>query len=107
MCRGIQIPSLDKESWRLRQEEETSTEDERPKHLNRNGDAIGAGVVTVLSAIVDAGRKQNPNGDAELVTRHDCTPDLLWSDLRHVQDYDGGHESDAKPSNQATCHYET
>jgi len=42
-----------------------------------------------------------------LVSGHESSTNLLWRDLRHVQDDDGGDESNTKTSNETTGYEET
>ncbi|KFZ08750.1 hypothetical protein V501_05831 [Pseudogymnoascus sp. VKM F-4519 (FW-2642)] len=100
---GVFEPALlDVETGRLGQEEETGREDDGPQELHGNGDAVGSGVVAVLCGVDDTVGEEDTNGDAELVAGHEGTADLLGGDLRHVQDDDGGDESDTGTGDQAT-----
>ena len=91
---------LDVETGRLGQEEEASREDDGPQELHGDGDTVRSSVITVLGGVDNAVGEENTDGDAELVTRHEGTANLLRSDLGHVQNDDGGDESDTKTGNQ-------
>jgi hypothetical protein len=99
---SLKVALLDIETRRLRQEEETNGKDDSPQHLDGNGDSVRASIHSVLGAIVDTGSKQQPDCDAELVARYYRTTNLLGSDLGHVENNDGGDETDTKTSNQST-----
>lgn len=99
---SLKVALLDVETRRLRQEEETTRKDKSPKHLDSNRDSVGASIRSVLGAIVDAGSKQQADGDAELVARYYRATNLLGSNLGHVENNDGGDETDTKSSNQST-----
>jgi len=60
-----------------------------------------------LGAIVDACSEQETDCDAELVSGHEGSTNLFWRDLGHVQDDDGGDESNAKPGDETTGYEET
>ena len=85
----IELPTLDVPARRLRQEGNTTAEDQSPEHLKANGDTVRSGVPTVLSAVVNASCKEQANGDGELVARDNGTANLAGGALRHVQDNDG------------------
>lgn len=67
---------LDKVSGRVREEQETTTEDDSPGELDGDGDAVGAGAVEVLGSVDNAGGEQQTDGDAELVTSDESTANL-------------------------------
>lgn len=99
---ALELALLDEETGRLRQEEETSREDDGPQELHGDGDTVGSGIITVLGGVDHAVGEQDTDGDAELVTGHEGTADLLGRDLGHVQNDDGRDESDTETGNQAT-----
>ncbi|KFZ18290.1 hypothetical protein V502_04170 [Pseudogymnoascus sp. VKM F-4520 (FW-2644)] len=105
-CEGLggalELALLDEETGRLGQEEETSREDDGPQELHGDGDTVGSGIIAALGGVDDAVGEEDTDGDAELVTGHEGTADLLGRDLGHVQDDDGGDESDTETGDQAT-----
>ena len=96
----LELALLDEETGGLWQEEETGREDDGPQELDGDGDTVGSGIIALLGGVDDAVGKQDTNGDAELVTGHESTADLLGRDLGHVQNDDGGDETDTETSNQ-------
>lgn len=103
----VEVAALDKIPWRLGEEEETGPEDQSPQQLNGDGNAVGAGVVAVLGAIVDTRGEKDADGDAELVSRHDRATNLPRRNLGHVQDDNGRHETDTEPGHETAGHEET
>ena len=103
----LEIALLDMVTRRFGEEEETKREDDGPEHLKGYGDTIRAGICSVLGAIIDGRREKDTKSDAELVTGDDGSSNLLWCDFRHIQNNDGGDETDTKPSNQATSYEKT
>ena len=99
---SLKVALLDVVTRRLRQEEETTRKDHSPKHLEGNWDSVRASIHSVLGAIVDAGSKQEADGDAELVARYYRTTNLLGSNLGHVENNNGRDETDTKTSDQST-----
>lgn len=100
---GLVLLALaDEETGGLGEEQQAGTQDQGPQHLEGDGDAVGAGVGAVLGAVVDAGGQKQTDRDAELVARDNGTADLAGSDLRHVQDDDGGDEADTESCDQTT-----
>lgn len=97
---SLELALLDEETGGLWQEEETSREDDGPQELHSDGDTVRSSVITVLGGVDNAVGQQNTDGDAELVTGHEGTADLLGRDLGHVQNDDGGDETDTETSNQ-------
>jgi len=97
----------DVETRGFRKDEKTNSEDNSPKHLESDGNAVGARVGTVLSAIVNTRGKHETDSDAELVTGHDSTTNLARSNLGHVHDDNSRHESDTESSNQTASDQET
>lgn len=68
----------------LGEEEQANGQDDGPKHLQTNRDSVGAAVLAILGTIVDGRGKEETDGDAELVSRHDRATDFAGSNLRHV-----------------------
>ncbi|KFZ02513.1 hypothetical protein V500_00150 [Pseudogymnoascus sp. VKM F-4518 (FW-2643)] len=105
-CEGLggalELALLDEETGRLGQEEETSREDDGPQELHGDGDTVGSGIIAALGGVDNAVGEEDTDGDAELVTGHEGTADLLGRDLGHVQNDDGGDESDTETGDQAT-----
>lgn len=104
---SLLVVLADEETGGLGEEEETGSEDESPEHLQSNGDTVGARVGAVLGAIVHARGQHETDGDAELVARDDSTANLAGSNLGHVQNDDGGDETDTESSNQTASNEET
>lgn len=65
-CRLMLAP-LDQKPRRLGQDEHADNEDDGPGKLDGNGDAVAAGVVAILSRVVDNGGQQKTNSDGQLV----------------------------------------
>lgn len=103
----VLLALADEETRGLGEEEETSSEDQSPEQLESDGDAVGTRVGAVLGTVVDAGSQHESDGDAELVAGDDGTANLAGSDLRHVQDDDGGDEADTETSNETTGNEQT
>lgn len=103
----VKITPSNEETRRFGQEEQATSQNERPKHLEADGDAVGAAVFSVLGSIVDAGRQEEADADAELVSRNDSAADLAGSNLGHVQNDDGGDETDTEASDQSSSHNKT
>jgi hypothetical protein len=76
--------------------------DLRPEELDTDGDSVGSGIGSVLGGVDDTGCEEETDGDAELVAGDDGTSDLSGGDFRHVQDDDGGNESDTETRDQST-----
>jgi hypothetical protein len=93
--------ALDVEARGVGQEEEADGEDEGPRKLDGDGDAVRAGVGAVLGGIGDARRQKKADGDAELVAGDESATDLARGDFGHVEDDDGRDEADAEAGNQA------
>lgn len=64
-------------------------------------------VGAILDSVVDASTEEKTNGNAELVARNEGTTDLARADLGHVQDDDGGDETNTETSNETTSDNET
>lgn len=109
-CEGLggelELALLDEETGRLGQEEETSREDDGPQELHGDGDTVRSGIIAVLGGVDNAVGEEDTDGDAELVTGHEGTADLLGRDLGHVQNDDGGDESDTETGDQATHNHD-
>jgi len=80
----LEVALLNVVTRRLGEEEETTSKNKSPEHLDGNWDSVRASVHSVLGGIVDARSKQDTDGDAELVTRYNGTTNLLGRDLGHV-----------------------
>ena len=100
--RLLNTASLDEETRGVWEEEQTTTKDQAPGELDADRNAVGAGVCAVLDGVVDDGSQHDTNGDAELIAGDESAADFAWADLRHVQDDNGGLETDAKTSDQTT-----
>lgn len=98
--RRLDLAPLDKVSRTLRKEEQASSQNEPPKHLNSHWNAVRSRISTVLSPISDAGSQHDADSNAELVSRDDAATDFLWCNLAHVQDNDGRDETDAETSDE-------
>lgn len=73
---GLDISALNKVAGGVGQEEETGGEDDGPEELDRNGDAIGAGILATLAGVDHAGGKHDSDGNAELVAGDKGTANL-------------------------------
>lgn len=107
LASSLLVVLADEETGGLGQEEETSSENQSPEHLQSNGNTVGAGVSAVLGSVVNARGQHETDGDAELVAGDDGTTDLAGSNLGHVQNDDGGNETDTESSNQTTSNEKT
>lgn len=104
---GLLLLALaDEVTRRLGQEEQTEAQNESPEHLEPNGDAVGRRIGAMLGSIVDTGCQHQTNSNAELVAGDDGTAHFAGGNLRHVQNDDGGDESNTKSGNQTTSHEE-
>ena len=99
--------ALDVVSGRLGKACNTTTEDETPGELDADGDTVLAAVGAVLDSVVDASSDQETKSDGELVTGDESTTNLLRADLRHVQNDNGGLETDTDTGNETTSNDET
>lgn len=63
----VEFSSLDEVSGRLREEEETATEDESPGELQTNWDTVRTSVAAVLSTVVNTGGEEKTESYAKLV----------------------------------------
>jgi len=102
----VEVSLLDKVTRRLGEQEETGSKNDSPQHLEGHWDTVGAGIESVLGAIVDARSEQDTDCNAELVSRHEGSTNLFWRNLRHVQDDDSRDESNTKTSNETTGYEE-
>jgi hypothetical protein len=64
----VELALLDPVAGRLGKQEETNGEDDSPKELDGDRDAVGTSVAAVLGSVNNAVGEQDTNGDAELVT---------------------------------------
>jgi hypothetical protein len=104
---SLNVTTLDEVARRIGEEEETTTEDDTEDELDTDGDTVRASVVDVLGAVVDASSQQETDGDAELVAGNEGTSDLARADLRHVQNDNGGLETDTETGNETTSNNQT
>ena len=98
----LEVALLDEVTWGFWEQQKTTTEDESPEDLDGNRDTVRSAVSSVLGSIVDARSEEDTDGDAELVSGDECSTDLLGSDLRHVQNDDGGDEANSEASDETT-----
>lgn len=103
----VELALLDKVTRRFGQEKQSTTENKRPEHLDGNWNTIRAGIVSLLSGIVDARSQHETNGDAELIPRNNGTTDLAGGNLGHVQNNNGGDETNTEASNQTASNEKT
>ena len=90
----VELTLDDKVSWRLWEEEETSGKDDSRNQLNSNRDSVRSRVHAVLGSVVDGGCNHQAKGNGKLITSHDSTSDFARSDLGHIENDDGGDETD-------------
>ena len=64
----VEVTLLDEITGRLGKEEEASSKNDSPEHLDGDWDTIRTSIVSVLGAIIDARSEQDTDCDAELVT---------------------------------------
>ena len=62
----LDVVLLDEVTRRFGESEKTSSKDDGPKHLQRNGNAVGARVLAILGAIIYTSGYHETDGDAEL-----------------------------------------
>ena len=105
--RLVDLAPLDEEARGFWEEHEATTENQGPQHLNSNGNTVRAGVLAILGCVRDTGSKKETDRNAKLIARDDSTTDSLGRDLGHVQNDDGGHESNAEASDQSTGDHQT
>ena len=86
---------------------DTDREDDTPGELDANGNAVLAAVTTVLDSVVDAGSDEETEGDGELVASNEGATDFLGANLRHVQDDNGGLETDTDTGDETTSNDQT
>lgn len=96
------LAALDEVTRGVRQAGNTATKNQAPGELNTNRNAVLATIATVLDSVVDAGSEKETDGDAELVTRHKGTTNLLGADLGHVENDNGRLKTDTETSNDTT-----
>jgi hypothetical protein len=68
---------LDEVTGGVREEQETSTENNSPDVLNANGDTVRSGVLAVLGTVDDTRGQHETNGNAELVATDESSSDCL------------------------------
>lgn len=82
---SLEITLLDEVSGGVWEEEETTTKDDGPEELNRNGNSVCARIGTVFGGIDDHGGEQNTDGDAELVSSDKSATDFARALQKLVQ----------------------
>ena len=75
--------------------------------MNCNWNAIRARVHAVLGAVVNAGCKEQTNGNGKLVASDDGASDFPWAAFGHVENDDSRDEPDTESGNQTTGDQET
>jgi len=80
----LKLALLYKVSWRFGEDGKTDGQDEGPEKLNTNGNAVGSGIVAVLSGVHNTIGEQDTNGDAELIASYDSATDFLWRNFLRV-----------------------
>lgn len=70
VSRAVELPTLNKVSWAFREDEQANSKDQRPQHLDRNGDAIRPSISSILGAIINTRCQKQSECDAELISRH-------------------------------------
>ena len=73
----------------------------RPEELDSNGDPVRTSVGPVLGCVNDATGQEETNSDTELVAGYDSSSDLSGSNFGHVENDDGGDESDTECQRRA------
>lgn len=104
---SLNVTTLDEVARRVGEEEETTTKNDTEEELDTDGDTVRSSVVDVLGTVVDAGSQQETNCDTELVTSDKSTSDLARADLRHVQNDNGGFETDTETGDETTSNNQT
>ena len=99
--RGLVAAHLDVVARRFRQDEHARDQDDGPRELDGDGNAVRAGIVTVLGAVVDDGGEEEPHRDGELVAAHDDAADPLGRRLGLVQRDQRGQQADAEAGEEA------
>lgn len=103
----LDLAALDEETGRVGEEDQTDTEDDTEDKLDADRDAVRGRAGVALGAVVDAGRQEQTNGDAELVAGNERATNLARANLGHVQDDNGGLETDTDTSDQTTGNNDT
>jgi hypothetical protein len=85
----------------------TDSKDNTPGELDADGNAVLAAVTTVLDSVVDAGGDEETESDGKLVASNEGATDFLGADLRHVQDDNGGLETDTDTGDETTGNDQT
>ncbi|KAH3674048.1 hypothetical protein OGATHE_002028 [Ogataea polymorpha] len=99
LCSPVKLALEDVVSRRFWEQDESDSKNDGPDELQSNRDSVGAGVVSVLGAVVNTGREQQSDGDEELVTGNDGTSDFLWRNFRQIQNHHGRNKT-----NTNTCY---
>lgn len=102
LARLLYPTTLDVVTRGVWQEQKTTTEDETEDELETDRHAVLSGALVVFDAVVDARGEQQTDSDAELVTGDQGTTNLLRANLRHVEDDNGGFETDTETSDETT-----
>lgn len=103
----LNATTLHEVTRRVGKEHETTTKDDAPGELNSDRNAVAASVGTVANGVVDAGRNEQTESNAELVAGDERTANLLRANLRHVQNDDGGLETDTETGDDTTSNEES
>lgn len=98
----LNLALLDEVTRGLGEEEKTATENQGPGELDSDGDAVGTSVAAALGSVDNDRSQHDTDGDAELVTRNESTTDLARGNLRHVENDNGGDETNTDTSNETT-----
>jgi hypothetical protein len=73
----VEISTLDKVTWGIGKEHQSTPENQTPGELNGNWNAVRSSVGTLFGRIHDTGGQEETNGDAELVTSDESTTNFL------------------------------
>lgn len=99
---GTESVLLDQVTRRVWKEQKADSKNETPGELDADRNAVLAGVLAVADSIVDTSRDQETEGDGELVSGDESTTHFLGANLGHVQDDNGGLETDTDTGNSTT-----
>ena len=84
-CSLLWFALLDQVTWGLGQENHTDEDDDGPRELYRNGNAIATCVVSILARVAHNGCKEQTNRDSPLICTDNAPSDPLGSRLRLVE----------------------
>lgn len=101
-CGLLQLASFHKVARGIREKSQTRSEDECPQELHGDWNAVRSRVASILRGVHDAVGQQDTNGDTELVPGDECSTHFLRSNLRHVENDNGGDETHAESTDEAT-----